>query len=315
VLTIGYITNRKENHFDWFIDSLALQIQPGDKIAVVAVDAHAEHTVLIPSGVEEIRELIYAPPKPNLWQGKHRLTKENWFAASNARNTALCYALDGWIAYVDDLSVLMPGWLDGVRRAMRDNYIMLGSYRKVKNLSVDNGVVKSFDDYPQGHDNRWGQSSGDLYSCGGNWLYGCSCAMPVQALLDINGWPEALCDGLGFEDVCCGIALGNTGKYSFRYDRCSITLESEEDHHKEPAFRREDWHFEGGVPKLGGNGHDDKSHAALNTAMQSKYFPQYFGDGFEDIASLRKYILGGGQFPVRHHPDRDWYAKLLLSEL
>ena len=227
---------------------------------------------------------------------------------ANARNTGLCLAPDGWIAYVDDLSVLMPGWLTSLQSAMEGGYVVCGAYRKVSNLKVENGNVISFTDYPAGRDQRWQYATGDPCLAERGWLFGCSCAMRVEALLSINGWMEA-CDGTGFEDCCTGIALQNAG-YTMKYDRRMLTLESEEHHHIEPSLRREDWHFENGVAVTGGNNGDDKSHRLLNIAESSKFFPNTF-----NIREMRNAVLAGEPFPINQIPDREWFSGKLLSEL
>jgi hypothetical protein len=89
-----------------------------------------------------------------------------------------------------------------------------------------------------------------------------------------------------------------------------ITYESEEGHHEDKPLRREDWHFENGKPVLGGNGKDDKSHALLNIAMQSKNFPNYC-----DFRELRQSILNGGQFPITQIPEHDFYTGIALRDL
>lgn len=310
-ITISYITNRAESHSDWFFSSLERECN-GDysDIKVVVVDFHCDPNHKWEHGLGWTGEIINVAPKPCVWNGPHRLTKDNYFAASNARNTALCYAGGSWIVYVDDLSVLMPGWLNAVRDAMAGNYIAIGAYKKVKQLRVDNGVVVYCEEFPGGIDSRWsaGSDNGPVPASGG-MMYGCSVAMPVEALLTINGWPEDLCDGLGSEDYCCGLALQNAG-YTFKYDRRMLTLESEEDHHVGTVFRKDDWHFENGVPVRGGNGSDDKSHAALNIARQSKYFPNHF-----NIRELRQKILSGEPFPVDRIPEHDWYTGIPLKDL
>lgn len=294
------MTCRKEPHLEWFLDSLRRECRhnyEGIKVLVVSF-----HSLELAMPLEAI-DIQIVSPKPCVWQGPHRLTKENWFAAANARNTALCLAPDGWIAYVDDISVLMPGWLNSVREAIAGNYIALGAYKKVRNLRVEDGVVVSCEEFPSGVDSRWpfGKDNEAVPATGG-MMFGCSVALPVESLLTINGWPEDLCDGCGSEDYCCGLALQNNG-FVFKYDRRMLTLESEELHHVEPAFRREDY----------GVSPNDKSHAILNTAMGSKNFPNSFG--FGGIRELRRRILAGEPFHVRHTPDRDWYTKQLLSEL
>ena len=132
--------------------------------------------------------------------------------------------------------------------------------------------------------------------------------MPVEALLTVNGWPE-ICDGLGSEDYCLGMALENNG-FPLVYDRRMLTLESEEAHFEEPPLRKDDWHFEGGKPVRGGNGGNDKSHAVLNIALQSKRFENY-----NDFRALRAAILNGEDFTVMQIPEHDWYTKLPLKDL
>lgn len=302
-LTLCYVTTRKENKFQWFADSLVDQLNDEDKISVVVVDANAVIPMVYPelNGVSSVI-LLSTPPKPSVWQGPHRLTKENWFAASNARNTGLCYAKDGWIAYVDDLSVLGIHWLQSVREAMAGNYIVFGSYEKHNEMVVENGRLTYSKLYSR--DSRLNHVTTDLTSVGGDYLYGCSLAGPVQAFLDVNGWPE-WCDGLGSEDYCMGICIGNTNKYSFRYDRRMATVESEELHHVGEVFKKSDF---GVSPR-------DKSHAALNMAKQSTWFNQYYGEVFPTISDLRTHILNGGEFPARLHPQHCWFTGTALSEL
>lgn len=301
-ITLCYLTSRRDSKFQWWWDSLALQLQPDDELHIIVVDFHAKEQPLCANGAPaQIKSFKHVTPKPNVWQGEHRLTKENWFAAANARNTGLCLAPTDWIAYCDDLSVLAPTWLEAVRRSQVGNYIALGAYKKVRSLVVDKGRVLSCEEFPGGLDARL-RHGGEVVSCGGDWMYGCSVAGPVEAFLAVNGWPEAF-DGLSFEDVCMGICIGNTGRFSFRYDKSMLTLESEEDHYIEKPMIRSDY---GVSPK-------DKSHAALNIAKGSKWFPNFFGE--EGIRGLRDRVLKGEPFPILQIPDREWFTGKLLSEL
>ena len=240
---------------------------------------------------------------PSVWQGKHRLTKKDYFAASNARNTALCLAPDGWIAYVDDLSVLMPGWLFCVRQAIEKNYIVLGAYKKVLNLEVDSDGNATYTDFPAGVDSRWNSGHPDKpVHAAGSWMFGCSLAAPVEAFLRINGW-DTDCDSLGSEDYIAGIMLEKAG-YRFMYDRRMLTLESEERHHDGSSFAR----FDKGVSP------NDKSHALLKMVMNGrKVAPNYFGEG--GISAVRNKVLKGEQFPIIQCPMHDWFDCQPLSEL
>lgn len=304
-LTICYLTSRRDSKFLWWWDSLLLQLRPDDDIHIVVVDFYAKEQPFCFDGVSAaypaIKTCKHVEPKPNVWQGPYRLTKDNWFAAANARNTALCLCATDWIAYCDDLSVLAPTWLDAVRRAVAGNYIALGAYKKVRNLVVEKGRVISCDEFAAGQDARL-RHPGDILSCGGDWMYGCSLAGPVEAFLSVNGWPEAN-DGLSFEDVCMGICLANTNRFSFRYDKSMMTFESEEHHYLEKPMVRSDY---GVSPK-------DKSHSALNIAKQSKWFPNYFDGG--GIRELRDRVLRGEPFPIQRNPMHEWFTGKLLSEL
>lgn len=318
-LTIAYCTARKEPRIEWFFDSLRNEMENTDTyredIRVMVIDFWAVNPQarlpLSHYSTDPNRLHHWVQPKPSVWQGGHRLTKENWFAMASCRNTALCLCDTTHLSYCDDLSVLVPGWLGEAVAAASANTIVLGAYRKVKDLVVENGVIKSFTDYPQGHDNRLGYGT-TVRKCRGEWLYGCSLVAPVEALLSVNGWPEDLCDSLGYEDCTMGICLENAG-YKFIYNPRMMTYESEELHHVGKAFRKEDWHFEDGKPVVGGNGHSDKSHAALNIARASKYFPNSFGEG--GIRELRRKVLAGEPWPIPGTPDREWYTKQLLSDL
>ena len=307
VLTICYLTSRVDCKIKWFFDSLRMQLPaPGgtELPKIVVVDFHAE----LPGRREEFAAMwpypiTHVTPKPNVYQGPHRLTKEDFFAAANARNTGVCYAPDGWIAFVDDLSVLLPTWFDAVEKAIAGGYIGLGAYKKVRSLVVEAGKVVSCDEFPGGTDTRLNYLTGETNSCGGDLAYGSSLIMPVEAVLTVNGYPEDLTGCLSFEDVLFGICLGNTNKFSFRYCRNMMTYESEEDHYLEKPMKRID---KGISPR-------DKSHSALAIAKQSKYFPNSFGP--EGLRGLRARILNGEPFPIPKTPDRDWFDGKLIAEM
>lgn len=305
-LTIVYHTNRRRPRFEWFIDSLKQECN-GDfsGIQIVVVDffqqEHAAEKLKMRADVD----WVWSPPMPSVWNGPHRLTKQDFFAACASRNAGICLAKHEWIAFVDDLSVLVPGWLNNVRQSQQWNGVTLGAYKKVKNLVVKDGVIVSYDHSPQGLDSRWwkGSDNGSV-DIGGEFMFGCSLLAPTEALVSVGGFPAAICDGMGFEDVIMGIALQNRG-WGFRYNRNMCTIESDEAHGEEPAFRRDDQ----GTP-----GPDDKSHRALGLVRNGcNYFENCFGDG--GIARVRMDVLSGKPFPVVGNPTCEWYTKKHLSEL
>jgi hypothetical protein len=295
-LSIAHLTNRKVSKREWFLDSLAHQVHefPDLEIQVICIDFHLK---------EMVREegVVFSPPMPCIWQGPHRVTKRDYFAASTARNTAICLAEGEWIACVDDLSVLMPGWLAAVKRAIDGNYIALGAYKKVKNLVVHDGVMVSHDDYPAGVDSRWPMGKpDDVVPAAGSWLFGCSFAAPVEAFLQINGFDTDL-DSMGGEDYIAGMMLEHA-KYPFRYDRRMLTLESEELHFVGEVFPRLTKMRTGNSPFH----HFDASYAMIDYVQSGgrKVAPNYYGPG--GIRALRERVLAGEPFPIPQIPQHHW---------
>jgi hypothetical protein len=339
-LTIAWMTSRKDACFDWFCDSLhrecageysGIQVMAIDYwaapwfdrstaslIAQADVDslhAHEDRRSYIVNCLRAPMERFsWAAPKPCPWQGRYRQTREDWFAAANARNTALALCKTDWICYVDDLSCLVPGWLEAVYNSMRlDDTVTCGAYRKVRDLTVVNGEIVKFspnlvDDGKGGKcdaglDNRMKNArNDDPIAAQGNWMFGCSVVAPVKAFLSVNGWDER-CDGMGSEDYCTGIAMQKRG-WKFRYVPKMLTYESEERHHTEPSFKRSDY----------GTSPDDKSHAMLRLAQNGNgWIPNNFGIG--DLARLRNRTAEGQPFPSPPRNAPEWYTGKLLCEL
>jgi hypothetical protein len=329
-LTIAYITARQEPRIEWFMDSLARQSH--DALAnVLIIDSHPERP---------LKNVRVVQPKPCVWQGPHKLTAVDFFSASNARNTAICLCKTEWIAMVDDLSVLMPGWLDHALEATEhENTITCGAFRKVKGLEVEDGLVKKFTHYEEGLDWRLKLHRKTVsYRCPPEWFFGCSFVAPLEALLQVNGYPELLCDGMGYEDTIMGLMLGknvfptrvgmvracSSGSIlkwpphprgdsppgiQFRFDPEMVTWESEDDHHNQPSMLRID-------PGISPN---DKSHAVRKmSALNQGSFHQTFGRGSsaeaQHIRSLRASILRGEPFPVPTGPTHEWFTGMPLSE-
>ena len=309
-LTIAYFTSRKECMFHWFSDSLNREVKGNyENIKVVVVDFHADEPGRKDWLAKQAHcDITHVTPKPCVWQGKHRLTTQDYFSAAGARNTAVCLAPDGTIAFVDDLSVLLPGWYDCVIKSMHDGYIVCGAYKKVLALVVEKGEVVYYREHKAGIDTRYAMGLADRpVPLPGGAVYGCSLAMPVQAILDVNGFPEtADCCGMGSEDYLCGLLLEQRG-WKIMYDIRMQTLESEERHHWQKPMKRV-------IEKKEGDS-QDASWALLNpvVAGKMKRFENYFGD--EGISGLRQRVLAGEPFPIIQHPTHSWYSGIPLSEL
>lgn len=331
-LTIAYCTARKLPMVEWFLDSLAMETG-GDftGIKVVIVDYwanpfggtakdHEARRDYVMGAVDAAgipREAVdWMAPKANPWQGKARQTKADWFNVANSRNTALCYAEDGWVAFVDDLCVVTPGWLGFVGQAcQKEKTITLGRYRKVRELVVEGGQVKSFTPHlaPDGvSDCGMDQRSKNLPDltrvkapCPPQWHFGYVIG-PVEAYLEINGWVETETAGLSFEDVPTGICLSKKG-YSFRYDPRIFVLESEEHHGQPGGMKRADY----------GMSPNDKSHAVLANAEKGDgWVRNDFFNGMT-LRQLRDHVhaKASNSFPPPKPHTREWFTGKLLSEL
>lgn len=296
MLNIAYITSRMNPRFNWFFDSLHREVSGNyDDIKIVVIDRHA------PREIPSYCPVTHVQPKSCVWQGPHRLTSIDYFAASNTRNTAILLAEDGWIAFVDDLSVILPGWFHAIKDAMVGNYVAAGAYKKVNNLVVENGNVVSCTEHPAGVDSRW--HYGDTpASIPGSQLFGCSMAAPVEWLLDVNGFDED-CDSVGGEDYALGMMLQQAGR-PIKYCRRMLTFEDDLAHGEEPPVLRIDK----------GKSPNDKSHAMLHMIQGGRRTaPNYFGPG--GIRAVRKRVLAGEPFPLTRCPQNDWFDGQLLSEM
>lgn len=324
-ITFLYVTARKEPKIEWFFESLHREVggdfhDNGDGtvsplmgdyagLHLIVVDHHLHTRILdwsmcgLPAA-----QTMHVVPKPTRWSGPHRATKEDYFSKANTLNTGLCLADEGWIAIVDDLTVLMPGFLSAVREAIAQNRITAGAYEKRSNMIVEKGVVVSSQDHPGGKDNRWihGKDHKAVPALHSAWTYG-SLVAPIGAFLEIGGYSEELTDGTAYEDSQLGLMWEKHG-YQIFYDRRMLHWESEELHHIGPAPRREDW---GVSPK-------DKSHAQLDIISmlgRDDQLPNSHLDEFGGIRGIRERVRRGEPFPVPTKPETEWFTGRRLEDL
>lgn len=316
MFTICYLTNRRNPRFDWFADSLLLQLNRYEELykgalpQVVVIDSQLWHPPFEQrmAMVHKLRQHLHVthlPPKPCIWQGPHRLTQRDYFAAANARNTAACVANYNYLVFVDDLSVLTGNWLNEAGHAATHNYVVCGAYKKVRNLQVENGEVKHCDEFEHGIDSRWGIGSNEgMRPIGGGQMFGCSFGVPLEDYLNVNGQDE-ICDAIGGEDYNFGIRLEKAGRKIW-YNRNMLTLESEEAHHEEHPFIRID-------KKTPDNpdGHDS-SNVILNRTLKGGMWTQ--GNHFM-LRQTRETVKSLQGFPTPKAPTTHWPDGQPLSEM
>ena len=306
MITIGYITSRKEPQIEWFLDSLVSQ--EGDlslikEIVIVSFAAPYGDPIPPSQSFDLAGFTVRAfPPKPTVWAGPHRLTKEDWWAASNARNTWLCLANQPWSVALDDRCVLVPGWLKSIEEAIKGNYAVFGSYEKRSGMKVEGGVIVE-PGVTTGVDSRetWCKEQGrtmPMAKAPPEWSYGCNMAFPTAWGMEVNGWDET-CDGCSAEDSIFGMMLANCGK-RLRYDYRMKIIEDRTPGCCDPVMIRRD---KGVSPK-------DKSHAQLELLRRLKRSRHQW-----DLPSVRTEYIKTGKWPIPTGPTHDWYDGQPLSEM
>jgi len=236
MLSIVYITFRENCKFEWFIKSLLNQCLPEVKhfIQIVVVDGILEDPTIpetkrrkyISDCIGNHFEYRHVPPKPTPWQGRLRVTKENYFAAANTRNTGACYAKYGYIAFHDDLGCPSNTWLKAVFEARGKAQIHCGAYTKAHDIVVENGVVTSKRIEPKDVDIRLAHYNQDVNVAVASHFFGSSFCMPLEIYFQLNGINEMF-DGNGGEDYEFGIRLIRQG-HTIYYNKNMFIYESQD---------------------------------------------------------------------------------------
>lgn len=251
------------------------------------------------------RKTHYIQPKPNVFQGEHRLTPVDAWAASNARNSGICLCEQPTIAFCDDRCVLTPHWLDSIRESISGNYIVAGAYQKRIEMTVagagailHGGTITGEDAREHYVNQHWGGKY--PVDCPGEWLFGCTLALPLEWALAVNGYEE-LMDGLGAEDVVFGHMLKNNG-YPMKYDARMKIVEDRTPSECGPVM------FKTSKEK---HPHDktDKGHAAMRRFLPLKRTEHQW-----DLRAVRASVLRGEPWPIPTGPTHDWFDNQPLSE-
>lgn len=322
MISLIYLTNRQDCKLEWTVQSFANQYDGSIPVEWVIVDFWKDERNTMHERALEIKNAIggsfeyqHVSPKPTPVQGEYKITRDNWFAASNARNTGCIYANGSYMAFVDDLSCLGDNWWKAVKRGYESKQVVAGCYAKVFGLNVEYGKRVAGENVERGMDARLKANPNSRY-IGGGELFGCSFALPVETYCSVNGMDELL-DTLGMEDYTFGIQLQKKG-YSIWFDKDMYSEENEEMHGGGLVFRREDKlltpeQYEAARVKLGCTyrlgGRTDSSHLYLDL-LYSQVDPWAFGNNFI-LSDLRK----TKQFPMPTGNECHWVDGQPLKEM
>lgn len=238
MISIIYSTNRIEPKFDWFIQSLWNQTTEAERkeIEILFIDYCKPERP--PVEVNGEFKIIHSQPKPNIYQGATRKTTGQYFSPASARNTGVLLSSGEYLVFIDDVSILMPGWWTAVKRNAKRAIVVSGAYQKHYEMVVQDGNLVSSKSNKLGMDSRWDMGGNEPVKLTGSALFGCSLGIPADVMMAVNGFDE-ICDSIGGEDYHLGIRLNHSG-IAVYYDRTMLTIESEELHNQPYLMKRED---------------------------------------------------------------------------
>ena len=328
-LTIAYFTSRLDPKFEWFIYSLNRELKGNwDGIEILLIDYWYQHkqqfrTIELMSKVNKLdnyekifSSIRHITPKRSFCQGLHRFTKQEYFAASNARNTAFLYASHDYVVCVDDLSILTRGWIDQVRWAQEGNRVILGSYQKAKNLICDADGSYEYDTFAPGIDSRLKNpliKDRTAHKVDGSWLFGCSFGLPLELALTVDGFDEA-CDMQGAEDYDFGIRLNRITSEIY-YCPNMETIEDEDLHFVEGNAK-----FIRGKEVITSNSmlpqfvNMDSDHAMLNSVINEPRILPLLGNQLSS-RRLNKIYDYDTSWKSRYGMPCDWRTGIPLKDL
>jgi hypothetical protein len=313
--TLCYITARKNPHYDWLIESLNRCGGVEHISQLVIVDRYAEaYDEWTQDDVERRRgelmrlairtnfshRITYTPPKPNIWNGKFRLTPRDWWDAGNYRNTALCLAKHDFIAFLDDRCVLATTFIDAIREAQQNQYVVCGTYEKRTDMVVNDGLIVT-PGVTIGKDSRAEVALGRKMICPGTWMFGCAFGLPTEMMLNVNGVDESW-GSVSMEDTHFGQMLDNNGYTIYHDPRMAVI--------QDRSVEAQDHGMKRSSKEKHPNDKSDKTHRLIEMLWNNKRAGHAW-----DVRKIREDLRNGIPWPIQNSPLRDWFDGQWLKEM
>lgn len=316
-LTIAYATFRFNPRVGLFFASLKRELDRcdfRDECTILVVDYHYQfhpserheyyNTEFQKHFGDTKHTLRVIPPKPSAWQGPSRCTKKEYFAPSDTRNTAFINCDTSYMVFVDDLSALAFGWFDVVMWGLKNNAVVAGSYKKVKNLQCTIHGQIMFDEVVKA-DNRLSVpdiKNDFVQKVPGEWLYSCVFGIPLELALKIDGFDESF-DGQGGEDLDFGIRLGKIAPV--HYSKQMLIFEDDSMH-----FEKGNFNFDS-VPKYCQQS-DDMDVYLVRLSQQSDRFMPLRANS---LVQEREHFHQHGRYLKRNFEDEvNWRTNNRICE-
>lgn len=303
-LSIVTITARKDPRFQDMADAIARSLRKHPcELEWVVVDYWAwfdkRRNETIRRAVGERFEHQHLPPKPNPWQGPNRITRQDYPAPNNARNTAYIVATGTHIVGLDDCTIPVEDWLYYHQRFATYNKGLCGSYASVKDVKVEKGQLLFADEPIDYTDMRNQLHKEGPQVCEGRWMYGYNFSVPLNNLVKINGFDELFDGELGCEDIDVGIRLERAG-LTFHYIPECLVYQVMTTH--APCFAEV-------TTKKKTLWQDRKEHHANEWLMEALYFDAervWTCGNYWSLSKARHSYRAGLEFPQIVHPGFDW---------
>jgi hypothetical protein len=314
--------------FHWFVDSLFIQANECNfdtsKIQIVIVDFELQYDS---TRIEMVKKIInnrfdytHVESKPSPYQGKHRLTSCDFFAASNARNTGVCYAKNNYVVFVDDLCILTHMSFLTIIECANRNIVVGFAYKKVLDMEIDNGILINHGRVVE-EDHRLSLEPREEFRIiEGQQVYGYN-ACPLEVILKVNGYDE-ISNMVGQEDCNFGSRISKAG-YDIYYARNVLFYESENHVYIDNIFKKreivlEEDHYkqimnEYNIPERWYSGNSYHTvHIQHDLLKKDTYWTH--GNDF-NLRELRDKILEGGKFSCEFPEDAKSIDGIFLKDL